>query len=377
MVLFTLLYDRLGSRRLIWTLSAACATALVLFSISFPSERPSTFTIWGFYLFGDAWSTIWVTTFWAYLNELTAPEQSKRLYGIIGAGGVAGGLVANLGVYLLVEERGASPLLAACVAITAVMALIVQRVEVLARRPESAVARRDTDSLGLQRSEKKVNAALQGARLIQSSRYLVSIVAIVFLYELVSQILDYQVSTAAESVHGAGGTQAFYGQMGSIVGAINLFTQLLLVSFIIRRFGMTSALLVLPLAISFGSGFYLAAPALWTAGLLFVADGSFSYSINQTAREMLLVPTSSDVKYKARAFINMFVQRTGKGAAILLALGLVFIPVRFLSLLAFAVIAFWIWFAALAGRRFKELTLQTEEVGRPTRTLTFRTFSSS
>ena len=56
---------------------------------------------------------------------------------------------------------------------------------------------------------------------------------------------------------------------------------------------------------------------------------------------------------------------------------LVFIPVRFLSLLAFAVIAFSNWFRTLAGRRFKELTLQTEEVGETKPQLTFRTFSSS
>jgi AAA family ATP:ADP antiporter len=297
-----------------------------------------------------------VTTFWAYLNELTVPEQSKRLYGIIGAGAVTGGLVANLGVYLLVEERGTSVFLAACAVITAVMALITQRTEVLANRPDSAIGRRDTDRLGVRGSDKKVNAALEGAKLVQSSKYLVSVVAIVFLYELVSQILDYQVSTAAESVQGAGGTQAFYGQLGSIVGVISLVTQLFLVSFIIRRFGMTSALLVLPLALSLASGIYLAVPVLWTAGLLFVADGSFAYSINQTAREMLLVPTSSDVKYKARAFINMFVQRTGKGAAILMAIGLVFIPVRFLSILALVVIAIWIGFASFAGQRFRDLT---------------------
>jgi len=65
---------------------------------------------------------------------------------------------------------------------------------------------------------------------------------------------------------------------------------------------------------------------------------------------------SADIKYKARAFANMFVQRTGKGAAILMALGLSAIPIRFLSILALIVIVIWGVFAHYAGRRFEVLT---------------------
>jgi AAA family ATP:ADP antiporter len=82
--------------------------------------------------------------------------------------------------------------------------------------------------------------------------------------------------------------------------------------------------------------------------------------MNQTARETLFVPTPSDVKYKARAFGNMFVQRIGKGAAILMALSLGAVPVRFLSLLALGVIAIWAVMAVYAGRRFENLTKKPE-----------------
>jgi AAA family ATP:ADP antiporter len=182
---------------------------------------------------------------------------------------------------------------------------------------------------------------------------------ITFLYEINSQILDYQYSTAAESLQGAGGTQAFFGQIGTIVGIVSVFTQLVLVSFIIRTFGITTALLVLPAAMAAASGFYFITPTLTTAALLTISDNSFNYSIYQTARETLYVPTSDNVKYKARAFINMLVQRVGKGAAILMALGfdaMSTLPIRYLSILAFAVIVVWIGFAKYAGGRFDQLT---------------------
>ena len=95
-VVFTALYDRFGSRRLIPTLCDIFVVPLLGFAAALSGGRvPAPSLNWSSYLFGDAWSTVWVTTFWAYLSELTLTEQSKRLYGLIGAGGVIGGLTAN------------------------------------------------------------------------------------------------------------------------------------------------------------------------------------------------------------------------------------------------------------------------------------------
>jgi AAA family ATP:ADP antiporter len=135
-----------------------------------------------------------------------------------------------------------------------------------------------------------------------------------------------------------------------------VITQFFLVSFIMRRFGITTALLVLPAAMMISSGIYFAVPVLWAGSLLSISDNALNYSINQTSREALYVPTDADVKYKARAFANMFVQRFGKGIAILMALGLTAIPIRFLTFLAIGVIVMWAGFAWYAGRRFDEQT---------------------
>lgn len=367
-VLFTALYNRFGSRRLIPILCAIFIVALLGFaSLLGGGGVPSPPLNWAFYLFGDGWSTVWVTTFWAYLTELTRTEQSKRLYGLIGAGGVIGGLLANFAVWQYIESQGIGILLTGATVVTAVIGLIMLRLEMLARRPEVPIGRRDTDRLRVEERKdvpQKQNAALEGARLVTASKYLLAVAMIMFLYEINSQILDYQYSSAAEAVEGAAGTQAFFGRIGTIVGVISVITQLFLVSFIIRKFGITTALLVLPAAMAAASGIYFIAPMLTTAALLTISDNSFNYSINQTARETLFVPTSDDVKYKARAFINMLVQRIGKGAAILMALAfaaMVDLPIRYLSLLALVVIVIWVGYAWYAGHRFDALTEEEAE----------------
>jgi AAA family ATP:ADP antiporter len=242
---------------------------------------------------------------------------------------------------------------------TVALGLLSWRTERIAQAPNAAIERVQQK---VRAKTAPSNPALEGAKLVAASRYLLAITGIVFLYEVVSQLLDYQYSTAAESLQGAGATQAFFGQVGTIIGVISTGTQFFLVSFVMRSFGLTTALLVLPAAMGLASGVYFAVPVLWTAALLTISDNSFSYSMNQTARETLFVPTPSEVKYKARAFANMFVQRLGKSAAILMALVLSGVPVRNLSIPALLVIALWILLAVYAGRRFDDMHRTPEMV---------------
>jgi len=66
--------------------------------------------------------------------------------------------------------------------------------------------------------------------------------------------------------------------------------------------------------------FFIFAPILIAGSLLKISDSTFAYSVNQTGRETLYNPLSRQEKYVARAFVEVFVQRTGKVAALLIAL---------------------------------------------------------
>jgi AAA family ATP:ADP antiporter len=352
-VVFTILYNRLGRWRTILALCGFFFAALLTFAWIF-SRGATELATWGFYLFGDAWSTVWVTMFWAYLNELTDTDQAKRLYGLIGGGGVLGGVLGNMFVWQFVRPWGTAPLLLGCAFLTVVIALLVRRTEALARMPESPVRPRERKAESP--AAPRTNPALEGAKLVFASRYLMAITAVVFLYELTSQILDYQFKTASQAFESITETQAFIGGVYTAGGVLSVIVQFFLVSFVIRKCGITTALLVLPVSMALASGVYFVTPVLTAAALLAISDNAFAYSMNQTARETLYVPAGEDVKYKARAFANMFVQRFGKGAAILMMIGLSAVPVRSLSLLGLAVIALWSVCAVFAGRRFDTLT---------------------
>jgi AAA family ATP:ADP antiporter len=295
-----------------------------------------------------------VATFFAFLNDSVSSDTAKRAYGLIILGGVVGGAFGSLFVATKIREISYDHWIMICLGIL----LIIVAVATIAgrmvnRKEKTQVLRADVTQKG--------NPAFEGAKLVLKSRYLLSIVGIVGLYEMVSQIMDFQFTqTIAYYLDGdAIGQQIATGQ--AIGTWTALIVQLFLTSFVMSRFGVGTALLFLPVAALSWSTIYLAAPILWVGTLLFTADNGFSYSINQSAKESLYVPTSKDEKYKAKAFIDMFIQRFAKVLAIGLSLIITtiftaFNTFRWLSLLTAVILVIWIIAARYAGKRFAALT---------------------
>ena len=195
--------------------------------------------------------------------------------------------------------------------------------------------------------------------MVFSSRYLLSIVAIVGLYEIISTILDFQFSfTVAHFLDGPDIGRHF-ALVFTITNWVSLLVQVFLTGFIMTRFGLAVALLVLPFTVALGSSAFLLFPVLWVGSLLNTADNGFSYSINQSAKEALYVPTSAAEKYRAKAFIDMFVQRFAKAIAVLISLGITFAftdfsSLRYLGIITLALLVVWVIAARYAGREFAQ-----------------------
>ncbi|MFP3786920.1 Npt1/Npt2 family nucleotide transporter, partial [Burkholderia sp. SIMBA_024] len=82
----------------------------------------------------------------------------------------------------------------------------------------------------------KSNAAFEGARLVINSKYLLAIVGLIGLYEIVSNIVDFQLSaTIAAQVTGDLNRDAYFGYVGQVTGILSFVVQLFLTSFIMKR----------------------------------------------------------------------------------------------------------------------------------------------
>ena len=349
-VVFSYLSRRFRRQQLSFIFAAFFIACYLLFRQLLPV--PDGATVWSFYLFGDLYSTLMVATFFAFLNDSVTAAAARRLYGLIGLGGVCGGVFGSSVVSAQVAQLSYSTWLWVCTGLT----LLIMLVAWAAGRAVNAPPSNASSAIP---AAPQGNAATEGARLVFSSTYLLSIVAIVGLYELISTIIDFQFTfTVAHYLDGPDIGRHF-ALVFSITNWVSLLVQLFLTGFIMTRFGVAVALLVLPFTVALGASAFLVFPALWVGSLLSTADNGFSYSINQSAKEALYVPTSTAEKYRAKAFIDMFVQRFAKAVAVLISLGITFAvtdisSLRYLGVLTLAMLILWVVAARYAGRQFRE-----------------------
>jgi AAA family ATP:ADP antiporter len=356
-LVFTVLAHRLRRQQLTYVFGAFCFAGLLWFSAVLPAAGERT--VWSFYIFGDLYNSLMVATFFAFLNDSVSPAQARRLYGPILLGGVCGGAFGSIFVRAEIDRFGLSTWTLICAAITVLVVVVAALAgRVVARRGEMTADTRGPD----EPTQKRGGLALEGARLVFRSRYLLAIVGLVGLYEIVSQILDYQF-TATVAHYVVGDTARHFSTVYAITNGVALFVQLFLTANIMTRFGVRAALLVMPCMILGASGLFVLLPILWVGSALNTADNAFNYSINQSARESLYTPLTRDEKYKAKAFIDMFLYRTAKVVAVgvTLAVGACctsgeFTAVRWLSVVTIGLLFIWIAVARYAGGRFHEMT---------------------
>ena len=348
-VVFTYLSRRFRRQQLTFLFAGFFIACYLLFGQWL--RAPDSAAVWSFYLFGDLYSTLMVATFFAFLNDSVTPDAAKRLYGLVGLGGVCGGVFGSSVVSANVAAMSNTTWLWLCAGIT----LLIVAVAWGAGRQILVAPQPAGDGIA---SDKPLgNAATEGARLVFSSPYLLSIVAIVGLYEIISTIIDFQFTFTVSHFLDGPDIGRHFALVFSITNWVSLFVQLFLTSFIMTRFGLATALLVLPFTIAMGSGAFLLFPVLWVGSMLSTADNGFSYSINQSAKEALYVPTSPAEKYRAKAFIDMFVQRFAKAIAVLISLGITFTVtdmsgLRYLGVLTLLLLVVWVFAARYAGRQF-------------------------
>lgn len=309
--------------------------------------------------------------FWAFANDYYSRTEGERLFPAIAAGcslgamlgaGTARWLLAGTGLVFLM-------LLAAGVLLlyTAIFSLI-ERLPHL--RPAAAeLAQRPLSGRG-------------GFQLVLKSRYLLLIGVMVLLANLVNTQGEYVFAHAVNDqaqklVPGpAAGTlptadqllalrqarRLVVGQLYSeFYGGVNLFgflLQILVVSRLFKHLGVHRALYVFPL-IAFGAyGSMAIAPFFLLIAAAKTAENSADYSLHNTIRHALFLPTSRDAKYKAQAAIDSFFLRAGDlvaGAAVFAGNHILSLSVRTFALANMGLVLVWLVVVSLLARRYQRL----------------------
>ena len=124
-------------------------------------------------------------------------------------------------------------------------------------------------------------------------------------------------------------------------------------SFFHRKLGIRLSLITYPLILGLFISCYMILPTLQTVFYVMLVAKALAYALNQPAKEVLYIPTSRSIKYKSKAWIDMFGIRFSKASGSILNCsfgGFIWL----VGLVALGMISFWVILAGVMGTFFRK-----------------------
>jgi AAA family ATP:ADP antiporter len=305
-------------------------------------------------------------------------EQGKRLFAIVGVGAALGAIAGSFVTGQLVKAFGPYPFMLGAAGLLGICMLLTNLVSRREGRARAGTSR----AQGGPEAKAEPGATAEardvpvkgrsGFALVLTDPYLLLIGLLMLVYNLVNTNGEYILGKTVVALYAAGHGAAaaggldekkvigqFYGNFFTWVNIATALIQAFVVSRVLKRFGVRVALLVLPMVALVGYGSMALLPLLPFIRGAKLAENSLDYSLQNTTRNALYLPTSREAKYKAKQANDTFFVRFGD----VLSAGLVFAGTTWLgftprhfAIVNVALIVVWLVLAVAIGRRFKQIS---------------------
>lgn len=308
LVVFVPAYGWISSRvsraRLVVVMVLSFAAVLELFYAAAALGVPHLG--FAFYVWVGIFSVGSIALFWSYANDLYDRPTGERLFPVVAIGAALGSPVGSWIAGRLFAS-GVPPF--QMLHVSAALLLLHLGLYRMVERREQRTRRAEAPPLP---------AGPGGFSLVLRSPYLRLVAAMLVLANLVNTVGEYvlgrSVLAAAQAGAGPGAAAyigAFYGRYFLWVNVATVVLQAFVVSRIVKRLGMRGVLLALPLAAFGASALVTTGAALAALRWAKTAENAVDYSVMNTAKQMLWLPTTREEKYKAKQAIDTFFVRAG------------------------------------------------------------------
>ncbi len=322
---------------------------------------PGKFVGWLSYFVFES-SSIMIIIFWAFVASVTTPDSAKKGYPMIVSCTQIGTITGSAVVAKFAPIIGA-PI------IIGMGGLVTLSIPILIRYYLQAVPNDDSVSVQTKNYSSKKNKTgfLEGLRLIIAKPYVTGILVVSTVYEIVATILEFQMNMLAKGVFPSRDLYAsFTGTYGMSINCLALVFALLGTSFFMRRFGFRFCLLAYPLTVGILLSGLLGCKMIaitninlmWVLFAAMVAIKGFSYALNNPTKEVMYIPTTDDIRFKAKGWIESFGGRTSKGTGAIVTAsfaknlsGLLLYG----TIISLGVVGIWLLVANFLGKKFNQM----------------------
>lgn len=269
----------------------------------------------------ESYGSLIVALFWSFTNSICSSESAKSGYPMITAAaqtGAIGGSILMIFAHLIGIWQ-----LFALVTFFVICALLSMRY-FMHSMPESTLVGNKQAAATEKVKESFFEGLVAGVRLIFTRPYIFGILIVSTFYEVINQVIEYQMQSQAYEFPQFAteiGFAQFQGVYGVATNSLSLLMALLGTRYLIKRFGLIFGLLFFPIVLGCSFmllfGFYSygspnAAQLLGATFVVMMIAKGLGYAVNNPVKEMMYIPTSKDVKFKSKGFIDIFGSRLSK-----------------------------------------------------------------
>ena len=304
--------SRVSRMKLIVGVTLFFVANILAFAVAVHADLPFIGVI--FYIWVGFFSLSIIAQFWSFGNDIYTKDAGNRLFPVIGLGATAGSPVGAWIAELLFEAQVSAHLMlylaAGLLFATLVLYLVVNR-----GGKESAG---EVKQAPIEEPMGRSNAFL----LVLKNRYILLIAVLLIILNIVNTTGEYILSdlvlTHASELVATGAIVdqgayigAFYGQYFFWVNVIAVLLQAFVASRLVKAFGLAGVLFALPVIALGAYGFIALGATIAVVRIAKTAENSTDYSLMNTAKQLLWLPTTREEKYKAKQAVDSFFVRLG------------------------------------------------------------------
>jgi ATP:ADP antiporter, AAA family len=352
--LFAWLTTRVRLSSLLPGVFAALALSVLAFYLLFLAAPDSHAVAAAYYTWYSTINLVMISVFWTLMVELFSASQSTRLFAFIAAGGSIGSIVGALVTRLAVGSIGISGLLLLATAMFGVLVWITQRIiaEKSALQQHSAEAQASTMDHAL------AGSTFDGFAELLKSAFMRNQMWFMMLMTWVNTVAYFvQTDLVARSFSGIAQRTEAIADIDLVVNVISALILSFGLGRFVRRFGVTSSLLLNPLLMVLAFAAVALSPTLLIIQAVQVTRRAAQYAIARPAREMCFAVVPQSSRYRAKNVVDTVVYRSGDVIAAWMQAGLRGAGFGLGGTVAFGLVCTGLWGgAALAlGRQYQRL----------------------